>query len=181
MMKRLMRRLVPSPAMVVALAALFLALGGSAYALVVTGKTIRNNSVTGKDIRNNSLQGKDMRKDGVGGGAIKESTLAPVPQAGISYGDARFAVVSGAGAAVRSRSVTSAARSAEGRYQVIFSADVRNCAYYATIGDTSASPLQTAASITTASLSSSVNGVAVRTFGSNGNAADRPFHLQVSC
>ena len=50
-MPRTLRRLLPSPAMVVALIALVMSLGGSAYALVITGKTIRNNTVTGKDIR----------------------------------------------------------------------------------------------------------------------------------
>ena len=56
-MTRYFRRLVPSPAMVVALTALFLALGGSAYAaLVITGKSIRNNTITTKDIRNGTLR-----------------------------------------------------------------------------------------------------------------------------
>ncbi len=61
-MKRHLRRFVPSPAMVVALTALFLALGGSAYALVITGKSIKNNTVTGSDIRNGSLRGKDVQQ-----------------------------------------------------------------------------------------------------------------------
>ena len=39
------RRLMPSPAMVVALIALFMALGGSAYALVITGASIKNGTV----------------------------------------------------------------------------------------------------------------------------------------
>jgi uncharacterized Zn-binding protein involved in type VI secretion len=180
-MKRHLRRFVPSPAMVVALTALFLALGGSAYALVITGKSIRNNTVRGVDIRNGTLSSKDVKQDSLGGAAIKEASLGPVPSASISYGDARFAVVSGAGAVVRQRSVSSVARTTTGRYQVIFTSDVRNCAYFATVGDTSASPLQTGAQITTASLAANVNGVAVRTYGSNGAAGDRPFHLVVTC
>ena len=63
-----LRRFLPSPAMLVAVTALVLSLGGSAYALVVTGKTIRNNSVTNADIRQRTLTGNDMRKDKVGGG-----------------------------------------------------------------------------------------------------------------
>jgi len=181
-MTRKLRRFVPSPAMVVALTALFLALGGSAYALVVTGKTIRNNTVTGKDIRNGTLKAKDIGKDSLGGGAIKESSLAPVPAAGIAYGGARFAVVAPNGTLARGRSVSSVARTAAGRYQVIFTADVRNCAYFATIGDTSAAPLGAGSQITTASLNTSANGVAVRTWGPNGQATgDRPFHLIVNC
>jgi hypothetical protein len=168
--------------MVVALTALFLALGGSAYALVVTGKTIRNNTVTGKDIRNGTLKAKDVKKDALGGGAIKESSLGNVPSSGISFGGARFAVVTSTGVLARGRSVSSVARTSAGRYQVIFTSDVRGCAYFATIGDTSATPLGNGSQITTASLGSNVNGVAVRTWGQNGNSTgDRPFHLIVSC
>lgn len=181
-MKRHLRRFVPSPAMVVALTALFLALGGSAYALVITGKSIKNNTVTGKDIRNGSLRGKDVHANGLGGRAIKESSLGVVPAAGVAYANARFAVVRGNGVLARGRSVTSVARTGAGRYQVIFTGDVRNCAYYATVGDTSSSPLGGGSQITTASLSTSGNGVAVRTWGPNGQATgDRPFHLLVSC
>ena len=181
-MTRKLRRFVPSPAMVVALTALFLALGGSAYALVVTGKTIRNNTVTGKDIRNGTLKAKDVGKNSLGEGAIKESTLGTVPSSGISFGGARFAVVTGNGVLARGRSVSSVARTGAGRYQVIFTSDVRACAYFATIGDTSAAPLGGGSQITTASLSTSGNGVSVRTWGPNGAATgDRPFHLIVSC
>ena len=113
-MKRHLRRLVPSPAMVVALTALFLALGGSAYALVITGKSIRNNTVTGSDIRNGSLRGKDVHANGLGGKAIKESSLGTVPAAGLAYANARFAVVASNGVLVRGRSVTSVARTGAG-------------------------------------------------------------------
>src|SRR5215204_3842015 len=78
---RHIRRFLPSPAMVVAVTALVMSLGGSAYALVITGKSIKNGTVTTKDIRNRSLTGNDMRKDSVGGGAVKESSLGPVPSA----------------------------------------------------------------------------------------------------
>ncbi len=181
-MTRNLRRLVPSPAMVVALTALFLALGGSAYAaLVITGKNIRNNTITTKDIRNGTVRTKDVKPDSLGGVSIKESALGTVPSAGITFGSARFAVVAANGILARGRSTTSVARTSEGRYQVIFNGDVRGCAYFATVGDTSASPLATGAQVTTASLASNVNGVAVRTYGAGGAAGDRPFHLIVSC
>jgi hypothetical protein len=177
---RRLRRFLPSPAMVVALTALFMALGGSAYALVITGKSIRNGSVTRADIKNRSLTGSDIRSNSVGGGAIKESSLGLVPGASIAHGGQRYAVVTGAGVTARGRSVTSAARTAEGRYQVIFDTDIRTCAYFATIGDQGAAqPPQ--GEIAVSALASNVNGVAVRTENSNGAAANRPFHLIVSC
>ena len=176
------RRFLPSPAMVVAVAALVMSLGGSAYALVITGKSIRNGSVTNKDIRNHSLTGNDMRRDSVGGGAIEESSLGPVPTSFLTLGASRFAVVNAGGQAVRGRDVSSVARTSQGRYQVIFSGDVRNCAYFATIGDESASAPPQNSQISVSSLGSTVNGVAVRTErGDNGTELDRPFHLIVMC
>ena len=177
-----MRRFLPSPAMVVAVIALVMSLSGGAYALVITGKSIKNGSITNKDVRNRTLTGNDMRKDSVGGGAIDEATLGPVPSAFLAAGASRFAVVNAGGQAVRGRDVSSAARTSEGRYQVIFSGDVRNCAYYATVGDESASAPPQNGQISVSSLASNVNGVAVRTEnGSNGTELDRPFHLLVMC
>jgi len=176
------RRFLPSPAMVVAVTALVMSLSGGAYALVITGKSIKNGSITNKDVRNRTLTGNDMRKDSVGGGAIDEATLGPVPSAFLSAGASRFAVVNAGGQAVRGRDVSSAARTSEGRYQVIFNGDVRNCAYYATVGDESASAPPQNTQISVSSLASNVNGVAVRTEnGTNGNELDRPFHLLVMC
>ena len=186
------RRLLPSPAMVVAVVALIMSLGGSAYALVVTGKQIRNNTVTGKDIRNRSLTtrdvrnrsltGRDVRRDKLGGASIKESTLGTVGAAFVAHGGARYAVVNGTGQLVRGRDVSSVARTGGGRYQVIFNADIRNCAYFATIGDPSAAAPPQNSQISVSSLGTNVNAVAVRTEnGNNGNEADRPFHLIVMC
>jgi hypothetical protein len=174
-------RFMPSPAMVVALTALFMSLGGSAYALVVTGKTIRNNTVTGFDVRQRSLTGNDVRRDKIGGGSVKESTLGIVPSSLVAHGGARFAVVSAAGQLVRGRDVSSVARTAAGRYQVILNADVRGCGYYATIGDPSAAGPPQNGQVSVSSLASNVNGVAIRTENNNGVEMDRGFHLIVFC
>jgi hypothetical protein len=83
-MKRIPRRR-PSPALAVAVLALFVALGGSAYALSITGGDVVNGSLTGADIRNRSLTQSDLRgralkgtlmiKDSVGYNAVKEQVL----------------------------------------------------------------------------------------------------------
>ena len=178
----MLRRLVPSPSMVVALVALFVALGGSAFAaLVVTGRNVKNSSLKGADIKNGALASRDMKKNSIGGVAILESRLGTVPSASVADGIQRFAVVSGAGAVARGRGVSSAARTGAGRYQVIFDRDVRNCAYLATIGDTSAAGPPQGSEITTSSLASNVNGISIRTENDAGAAVDRPFHLGVSC
>ena len=69
-MKRILRRR-PSPALVISLIALFIAMGGSAYALVITGGDVKNGSLTGKDLRRNTLTGTQVR----------ESKLGKVPRA----------------------------------------------------------------------------------------------------
>jgi hypothetical protein len=184
-MSRILRRLVPSPAMIVALVALVMSLGGSAYALVITGKSIRNNSVTGKDIRKHSLRGHDLRGDSVGGGAIRESSLGIVPgavNAGSAGGLDLWAVVNSDGVLIRGKGGAGdpASRTDIGIYQVIFNRDVRNCAYVATLGAIgTGGPPQGQISVT--SLATNVNGVRVRTENDAGAVADRSFHLLVSC
>jgi hypothetical protein len=64
-MKKLVRR--PSPAMVVALIALFSSLGGVSYAVAtgsIDSREIRNNSVRGKDVRNGTLSSRDLGDSG---------------------------------------------------------------------------------------------------------------------
>lgn len=58
-MKRILRQR-PSPALVVATIALFAALGGSAYALSITGASVVNGSLTGADVKNRSLTQADL-------------------------------------------------------------------------------------------------------------------------
>jgi hypothetical protein len=64
-LKKLLARLVrQSPAMIVALLALFVAMGGTAIAAssaLVTGKQIANSSITGADVKNKSLTPKDFK------------------------------------------------------------------------------------------------------------------------
>ncbi len=175
------RRFIPSPSMAVALLALFMAMGGSAYALVVTSGSIRNNTIRSVDVRNGGLLGKDFRKDGVGAGAVKESSLGTVPSAVLAHGSSHFAVVNAGGQQIRARGTTSASRTAEGRYQVIFDRDVRSCAYYATVGGPTATAPPDNGQITVSSLASNVNGVDIRTENSTGVETNKPFHLLVLC
>ena len=182
-MTRLLRRLVPSPAMLVALVALFTALGGSAYALVVTGKTIRNNTVRNVDIRNGTLLPRDHKRDALGSESINEGGLSTVPSALVAYGGAHYAVATADGIFVRGRGTGAnpVARTGPGRYQVTFDGDVRGCAYFATVGDASAAGPPQGSEITTSSLGANPAVVTVRTEASGGQPVDRPFHLVVFC
>jgi hypothetical protein len=92
----------PSPAVVLAAVALFVALGGSSYAALhvgseqiannsvrsedlrnndVRGRDIRKGTVRGTDIRDGDLQGRDVRANSITGAKVKEKTLAKVPSA----------------------------------------------------------------------------------------------------
>jgi len=173
------RKFLPSPAMAVALLALFVALGGGAYAaIVVTGGNVKNGSLTGVDFKKHSLHGSKLKADSIGGGSIKESSLGPVQAL------AHQAVVTGAGVLARGRGVSSVVRTAAGRYQVVFDRDVRGCVYTATVGDVGAAgPGTGTASV--ASTAANANAVNVRTvtYNAGGNPVDenRAFHLLVSC
>jgi hypothetical protein len=170
--------------MAVALVALFLSLGGVSYGLatgVIDSREVKNNTIRSEDVRNGGLLGKDARADGIGGRAIKESTLGPVPSAFLTEGSNHFAVVNAGGQQVRARGTTSSARTAEGRYQVIFNRDVRGCAYFATVGGPTAAAPPGGGEITVSGLATNVNGVDIRTGAPNGNDENRPFHLLVLC
>lgn len=66
----------PSPAMGVALLALFVALGGSAYAAKkISAKDIRTGAVGTRAVKNHSLAGTDIRNNSLGPGTISEQGL----------------------------------------------------------------------------------------------------------
>jgi hypothetical protein len=180
-MKRRLR--APSPAMVVALIALFISLGGSAYAVATIGSDdIINGSIRNRDFKDGTLRGQEAKRDGFGGGAIKESTLGQVPSAGAAVvaEGLRHAVISNVGGTVRGRGVASSAQTGDGQYQVVFDRDVRNCVYNATLGDESAAGAGNG-QISVTSAAANVNGVRVVTRNSNGANENRSFHLIVSC
>lgn len=84
----------PSPAMGVALLALFISLGGVSYG-VATGsidtreiknntiktKDIRNNDIRSRDIRNSTVAGRDVLSNTIRGADVLESSLGLVPTA----------------------------------------------------------------------------------------------------
>jgi hypothetical protein len=110
MKRHLMRR--PSPAMAVALIALFVALGGSSWAALRIGSgQIVNNSVRSKDLRNNDVRGKDVRRSTLGGSDVKNSSLSGVDVignglTGSDIAESSLGVVPAAANAVRAGSVS---------------------------------------------------------------------------
>ncbi|HST40970.1 MAG TPA: hypothetical protein VLK58_15755 [Conexibacter sp.] len=212
-------RRLPSPAMLVALVALFAALGGTSYAALsansVNSRTIQNGTIRNEDFKDGTLRGQEFKRDSLGGGAIKEQSLDAsklgavrlaaratnadnasksalatratlADRATVATGAARQLTVAADGARSNDRGgVVSVTKTATGRYQVIFDADVRACAYSATLAITPPPADRRDAPVTgeiaAAPLAGNVNGVEIATADSAGLAADRGFQLIVSC
>jgi hypothetical protein len=181
----------PSPALVIACLALFVALGGVAYAAATIGsEDIVNGSIRNRDFKDGTLRGQEAKRNGFGGGAIKETTLdasqldandiGKVRNAGAADGVTHHAVVTPTGTLSRGRGVTSASKTGTGQYQLVLDGDVRACTYFAALGDP-ADGAPPAGEIAASSLAGNANAVLVVTRDSAGAAADRPFHLLVSC
>lgn len=67
----------PSPAMGVALLALFVAIGGSSYAATkVKGKDIKTGAVGTRAVKNRALSSLDLRRDTLGGVSVREERLS---------------------------------------------------------------------------------------------------------
>jgi hypothetical protein len=75
-MGRLARR--PSPAMVVALVALFVSLGGVSYGFAtgsIDSREVKDNSLRSRDLRNNDVRSIDIRNNEIRGRDIRNSTI----------------------------------------------------------------------------------------------------------
>jgi hypothetical protein len=197
-----------SPAMVVAMLALFVALTGTAVATtsaLITGNQIKNSSITGLDIKNKSLRPIDFRGSvrGARGASGPPGTPGLQGPQGLKgdKGDpgqagapatALWAVVDGnaAGAPTnvpitRSSGVVGTATTTHnfaGEYRIQFNRDVIGCTYLAGVGQVGNSGqgfgFATAQGTT---IGGGNAAVFVQTFDENGLEVDREFHLAVFC
>lgn len=98
-----MRTRTPSPAMVVALIALFVALGGSSYAVV---------KLNGKNLVDRSVPAKKLKRNSVGGTEVNERKLAKVPTAATAD-TAASAATAGSAATANSAGTAGSATTAD--------------------------------------------------------------------
>ncbi len=169
------RKRLPSPAMVVALIALFSSLGGVSYGLA-------KGAINGREVKNKSLTGKDLRTDSVGGRVVKESDLGSVPVSGVTAGATHLAAVSDQGVPLARRGVlTSFKTSEDGDYQVVFDKPIVNCAFMATVADSApvAGAVRGQGGVGLAA--SDQRAVQVQTTNAQGQPAKRPFHVAIFC
>ncbi len=115
----------PSPALIVACCALFVALGGTSYAVAVNSigsLEIRDGSIRDADVANRTLRGEKVVLDGLGGNAVKEQAL-DASKLGTVAQAASADTATTADSATRATSATTAATAGSLQQQVAVSAD----------------------------------------------------------
>ena len=71
-----LKRMLPQPAMIVAVLALIVALGGSAYAASkIDTNDIKNNAITARQVENGTLKGKDFKEGGLTTTDVRDGKL----------------------------------------------------------------------------------------------------------
>jgi hypothetical protein len=176
----------PRPATVIALLALFLALGGTAIAarhyLLTSTNQIKPSVLaqlrgrTGR-VGRNGVTGPRGRQGPAGAGGETGPKGEPGP-----IGSALWAVVRADGALIRGAGSISAspAESTPGRYEVLFNRNVARCAYIATLGSTSNSQPHNG-EIGVATSSRNEDAVLVKTHNGQNEEGPESFHLAVFC
>jgi hypothetical protein len=192
-----------SSAHVIALAALFVALGGSAFAAATIGTSdIKDGAVTRDKLHDNAVNSSKVAKNSLAGRDIDEKTLGQVPNAGHAVTADRATTASTAnnvmsavvGKAAQGCTLLRATQPGTGANiatghpgtpkasgcSVNFPRVITNCTYIAGMGDPVTGEARPGFT-TTAAAAGNPQAVFVRTMNKDGDFAVRPFHLQVVC
>ena len=163
-MKRIVRR--PSPATVIALIALFVALGGTGFAAAKL--VLPRNSVGTLQVRNGSLLKVDFKA-----GQLPRGARGPAGLAGVAGPAGPTGPAGPAGPTGPAGAGASALWAAVNK-------DVSGCGYVATLGNATTDK-SGPGEISVAPRKDKANAVFVATFNSAGTAADKSFFLSVFC
>jgi hypothetical protein len=201
-LKKLLARLVrQSPAMIVAMLALFVALTGTAVATtsaLITGRQIANGSITGLDVKNRSLTPRDFRGSvrgprglrglpgaaGVAGAAGAKGDKGDKGDTGEPATRLWAAIAGGASPTIAKNSgaATAVDRTVGvGQYRVTWNRDISTCGWIGTAGgiDTGGIPPDAYVSIHRSSAGAQILFVEVR--NNAGVAIDADFTVAVFC
>jgi hypothetical protein len=170
-----MRNRRPSPAMVVALIALAVALGGTAIAA---------QTINGGAIKKQTIGGGKLKKDTLTGFQINTNKLGVVPAAQRAT-HTYWAVVNnppGAGnaALARASDATITASEGGGAVAVVFTQNVGACVNVSSRNNAGTTPPGAGFAQTNTS-AANPNAIEVRTRDAQGNPEDADFHLLVVC
>jgi hypothetical protein len=178
----------PSPAMVVALLAVFIALGGLAYAA-----SLPRNSVGSAQIRANAVGSSEIHRSAVGSSETRDRSLrlsdisasvrrrlrGPQGPAG-PPGPTYHAAINSDGGRVRGNAVDASHDNATGIYTVHFASEVSRCQATATLAQVpGGSVVDPPPGRTT--VRPSGHGVEIRTYDTDGTLRDLPFNVIVAC
>jgi hypothetical protein len=175
---------------VTATLALFVALGGTSYAVT----QLPRNSVGGAQIKPSAVGASELRRGSVASRALRNRSVAlrdisasartalkgakgdPGPP-GVAY----RAVVNSGGGTVRGNAVATDHQGGSGRYSVAFDRDVSGCVATATLTDAQNGPALETPPAGRITLGVDGARVLVRTFATDGSVQDLPFSVLVAC
>ena len=181
---------------VMATTAVFIALGGTSYAVTalprnsVGAKQIRANAVGASELRADAVRSKDIKRRAI---SLEDLSLSARSSLRGQAGPAGpqgppgptltpyTAAVDAAGTTRSTTALTQATHDpGSGKYEVVFNRDMRSCFAVATPSrfQDNGQPGPEAAQISTETM---FRGVIVRTRNESGAVADVPFHLIVVC
>jgi hypothetical protein len=178
---------------VTATLALFVALGGTSYAV----SQLPRNSVGSAQIRSSAVGTSELRKSAVRSRAIRDGSVAlqdiskgaqsalraakgdPGPQgpAGVTL----RAVVNSGGGVVRGNATGADHQGGSGRYAVAFDRDVSGCVVTAALSDAQNGPTLEVPPAGRISVGIDGARALVRTFAADGSVQDLPFSVIVAC
>jgi hypothetical protein len=182
---------------VIAYLALFLALGGTAYAV-----SLPSNSVGTKQLKNNAVTKKKIKRNAVTTQKVRDATLlkkdfapgvlttGPTGPTGPAGTDTTLWAVVRAGfgttpaVLVRGKGAVSVTRTSQGIHEVKFDRDVSGCSYYVNVSSdvpVIAMSLLAPTSEQAASKSGAPDTVMTSIATSGASGLDAPFHLLVAC
>ena len=176
----------PSPALVVACVALFVALAGTGVAAVevlvpkdsVGTAQIRNSAVISSKVKDHSLSAKDFANGQIPAGPAG-ATRRSRPAGPIGPGISTWAIVKANGTLDKASGVTTVTRKSVGTYDVAFAIDVTNCSLVAGAG-TDTAGTTTRGAIANFNRTKTPTIVEVTT-STGTTAADRAFSLAAIC
>jgi hypothetical protein len=169
--------------------AVFVALGGTSYAVVqlprnsVGSKQVRKNAIGNSEIRSGAVRSKSIKDRSVALRDISLSTRNSLrgqagpqgpPGPGVS---SLAAAVTAGGAFARESGTVARSHLTEGLYKIAFNRDVSSCYALATISGSASGEIS--AEMSTAP--GEQNYVYVFAKDTAGNLSDRPFHVVVVC
>jgi hypothetical protein len=146
---KVMLKRLPTPAMIVACVALFVALGGASYAAGVLPRNsvgtaqLKKKAVSAAKLQKNAVTSTRVKNDALTGADIRESSLGRVPSAGDAANAAHAASADSATTARNAANAANAAKAAEADNAAALNGRAAN-QLVRTAAGTQGSPLQTA-------------------------------------